>query len=297
MRVASKGSMILAVGLLAACAVPGTSSQSPITLDGSASSMSPIESPYAQPMPSASGALVPSFAPGRSPTPMLVAGLLPPGSEARVVVDSLRLRSEPRANGPILATMPRNAIVKLDGPPFQRSADGIEWRSVRYASAPGGTSQSGWAAAGDGADAFLVSEQITCPTEPPDAETLVAMSDWAHVTCFADQELVVEGSVVTGFGGTTVGSYQPGWLASPLAFGGVIQAKGALFLYILRDGDGLATDWVDGQKLRIAGHYDDPAAATCAIAYGEPAVPEPESLAVAYCRGKFVATAIEQIGN
>ena len=191
--------------------------------------------------------------------------------------------------------MPRDAIVELPGPPFQRSVDGIDWRSIRYASGPGGTSQSGWAAARDGEDAFLVSEPIDCPTERPDAETLVAMSDWAHVTCFGALELVVEGSVITGFGGTTVGVYRPGWLASPFAFSGAIQAKGLPFFYILRDRP--ATDPVEGQMLRIAGHYDDPAAATCAIAYGEPPVPEPESLAVAYCRGKFVATAIEQIGN
>jgi hypothetical protein len=50
-----------------------------------------------------------------------------------------------------------------------------------------------------------VSNQANCPTERPDLETLVAMSDWAHVTCFGGKELVVEGPVVTGFGGTTVG--------------------------------------------------------------------------------------------
>ena len=226
--------------------------------------------------------------------------MLPPGAEARVVVDSLQLRDEPGANAPIAATMPRDAIVYLAGPPFQRSVDGIEWRYVRYASGyaewpviPDAVMdmQSGWAATRDAEDRYLASEPIDCPPEPPDAATLTTMTDWAHVSCFGDHDLMVEGTVVTGFGGMTPGVFEPAWLAHPFALGGAISTPSGPFFYTLEGGG--SAGYADGQRLRITGHYDDPAAATCTIASGEPPVPEPDSLAVAYCRAKFVATAIE----
>lgn len=235
-----------------------------------------------------------------SPTPGSTAtsgspGLLPPGSEARVVVDALRLRREPRANAPIVATLPLDAIVQMEAePPFQRSVDGIEWRSVSYSPGSGRASLSGWVAAGDGELPFLAADAIECPTKPASIQALAAMTDWAHVTCFRNRELVIEGIVITGLGGTTVGDYGPMWLAFPFAFGGVIQAGDDILVYKMpgQRPDGL----VDGQKLRVTGHFDDPAAATCRVAYGEPAVPEPASLAIAYCRSQFVATSVEAIG-
>ena len=52
-----------------------------------------------------------------------------------------------------------------------------------------------------------------------------------------------------------------------------------------------------GQILRVVGHFDDPAAGSCAISPGEPPVPLDPLVAALYCREQFVVESIEVTGT
>jgi hypothetical protein len=52
-----------------------------------------------------------------------------------------------------------------------------------------------------------------------------------------------------------------------------------------------------GAIVRAVGHFDDPAAAGCSVAPGEPPVPLDGAAAALYCREQFVFEALEVIGT
>jgi hypothetical protein len=114
------------------------------------------------------------------------------------------------------------------------------------------------------------------------------------VHCFGDRELTVEGSVVTGFGGVEPGTFEPEWLAHPHAAAGAIS-NGRQGFFFHQPPDAEREQLAEGQRVRVTGHFDDPAAATCAMATGVEGTPEPDAIAVLYCRERFVASAVEVI--
>jgi hypothetical protein len=88
------------------------------------------------------------------------------------------------------------------GPPWIRDADGLEWRRVIVPSPTGnGGAQAGWVATADGTSMFLSMVNVACPAGPVDLATVIDMSEWARLTCFGSDELVLDGTVITGFGG------------------------------------------------------------------------------------------------
>ena len=52
-----------------------------------------------------------------------------------------------------------------------------------------------------------------------------------------------------------------------------------------------------GSIVRLTGHFDDPAAADCSVAPGEPPVPRDDTVAVLYCRARFVVETHEVLGT
>jgi hypothetical protein len=77
---------------------------------------------------------------------------------------------------------------------------------------------------------------------------------------------------------------------------GAISAGDTYMFYHQPPGSPL-TSGTDGQPIRITGHFDDPAASSCRMAPGDPPVPEPDELAIIYCRERFVATSVELLGQ
>ena len=53
------------------------------------------------------------------------------------------------------------------------------------------------------------------------------------------------------------------------------------------------TDFVDGQRIQITGHFDDAVADDCRMAVGDPPVAEPDKLARMACQSRFVATEVK----
>lgn len=248
--------------------------------------------PTSEPSPAAS-----STPPTPTTQPDLGWGFLPPGSDARVTVDGgLRLRAEPGTGSAILATLAKGTLVEIFGPPWQRDAgDAFEWQRVLVQSAD--EHQVGWVATID-PGTFLALEPIDCPTGPIELDIVLRMRDLARLTCLGGQELTLEGTVVTGFGGMILGTFEPGWLAGPFGFSGAIAAAGGACCFFYHQPPGSEPIFpLDGDRLRLTGHFDDPAATTCRIATGDPPIPEPDELAVVYCRERFVATSVEIVGR
>lgn len=301
----SKGRRVLAMNrlspfalslLLVACAAAAPAAES----ESVAASALPSPSAAAttigstrSPEPTPASATTP---PGPTTAPDVGWGFLPPGGEARVTVDvGLRLRAEPGTESAIVATLAKGTLVRMAGPPWQRSAaDGFVWRWVIVESNPQ-DSQAGWVAT-VGPGTFLTVEPLDCPTGAVDLQTVISMSELARLTCLRGQELTLEGTIVTGFGGFVFGNFEPGWLAHPFGFDGAISAADCCFFYHQPPGSERTTG-VDGDRLRVTGHFDDPAAQNCHIATGDPPVPEPDELAVVYCRERFVATSVEVVGD
>jgi hypothetical protein len=194
--------------------------------------------------------------------------------------------------------MPQGAVVYLYGPPFQREADGYVWRQALYAEGyedwPNHRegAVAGWAAVGADGQQYLTPAPVECPSGDPTIPTLVQMVDWERVACFGDRELTIRGVAVTGFGGYHPGVFEPYWLAGPFGFAGAIGNVEEFIFYHRPEGQ---TEYADGQRLRIIGHFMDGAAESCEMADGDPAVPEPRRLAILYCRERFVASSIEVI--
>ena len=214
---------------------------------------------------------------------------LPPGSQARVTVD-LRLRTEPGLNAAITSKLAAGTIVDLIGPPWQRDADGYVWRRVAVGS-DSAERQGGWVGDLPGGG-FLTLEPANCPTGTVDLQEVINLTEWERLYCLHGEELVLEGSVVTGFGGMILGSFEPSWLAHPFGFSGAIAAADGYMMYHLTPGiDRVSAP--DGTRLRLTGHFDDAAAESCRVATDEPPVPEPDALAISYCRERFVVTSVE----
>lgn len=292
------------VGILVAC------QGSPASSPGTAAPASPrpsvaADAPSRQPSPSSPAATpepreTASEAPSASPE--VAAYVLPPGAFAEVVVDGVRLREAPGTAASVLETLSRGQVVYLTGPPFSRAADGLEWRHVLWGRdytgwpIPSPDSVTGWLASGADSTDYLALVDVDCPDGPPDLATLTGMTPWAWLSCFGNRELTVEGTVISGFGGYDPGTYEPGWLASPMGFTGAISDGRTGFFYY-QPPDAERPNVADGQRLRITGHFDDAAAESCRMMTGTELHPEPEELAVLSCRERFVETAFEVLGE
>lgn len=243
----------------------------------------------------------PAASPSVAATPVpFVSTALRPGSVARVAVDAVLLREEPGTNAKAVTTIPSGDVVYLGGPPFEREADGYTWRYVWYLPDYGGWPvypsgrdiMAGWAAIGEPTTPFLVPEPAICPSEPITVDVLAETLPATLAECLADREITLTGTVVTGFGGYMLGDFEPGWLAAPFGFAGAISTATDPFFYSMRSGQ---TGFIDGQRIQIAGHFDDPAAGNCHMAVGDPPVAEPDKLAKIACQSRFVATSVKAL--
>jgi len=243
----------------------------------------------------------PPASPPATATPArVVSAAYPPGSLARVAVETLLLREEPGTNAKAVARIPSGDIVYLGGPPFEREADGYTWRYVLYLPdegtlpvVPAGPDVvAGWVAIGEGTTQFLTPEPPDCPAEPETLtiDDLATMPPYTVVACFGDREITFKGTVITGFGGYMAGEFEPYWLAAPNSFAGVISTASGTFAYTMPSGQ---TGLKDGQRIEITGHFDDPAAGKCHMAVGDPPIAEPDKLAWMACQSRFVAASVK----
>ena len=146
-----------------------------------------------------------------------------------------------------------------------------------------------------------------CPAVPPaTARQLVAVAGVLAPFCFGDQRLTVTGYVVDcgGCGGTSPMNASPSWLIDPLGYSRFWLSPTASG----NSGTGVGVDVdpahpiripADRTKVRLMGHFDDPAAATCRLtpSAGNGAELPPPAVAILQCREKFVATGVTVLGS
>ena len=311
----TRAPIVVITAFLVAC---GTQTDAPPSVGQAPGS---ISTPSAAASPSASPAQSATETPSASPSASQAAE-----SELAIfasTVDGLRLRA-----GPSLAAEPLSyrctgnyvqlpadctdaiaidagrTMVVFDGPV---AADGFDWYLVVMPGREPGADQLGWVATPHQGDAWLVRSELECPASAPDPTAMAAMGVTMPVYCYRGRELTLEGWVVTGFGCNVGGTFEPTWLAHPCANMSYIRSTptpsmGDQPLFLHYPAPGVTNPTLtsnDGQHVRIAGHYDDPAARGCVI---EPADPprldgrtfeaSDPTADVAVCRMRFVVTEV-----
>ena len=289
--------------------------------DGETAGGSPSAGPSASAAPSTSASVAPSVnasaseAPGPSaPAPLVAApqGRIPSGSVVRVVTDGLRMREEPSTESTLVADLPVDELLVVGYAPQRSdwgpvSAGGFAWYPViRTATSElpplhemvGGSSELGWVAAGDEAEPYIQLVEPRCPARPVNLATIEAMLPWEQLACFGSEQITLEGTYGCGAcGGIFPGTFEPSWLAHPMNFDLLsTDTTTRLGPFGLRFPPGGPAAPAAGQIVRVVGHFDDPAAAGCAVSPGEPPVPIDPQAAGLYCREQFVVESIEVIG-
>lgn len=241
-------------------------------------------------------------------------GLIPPGSIARVVTDGLRLRAEPSTSASTLATLANGDLLAVGYSYMQPDwgpvdADGFGWYPVRPLGsrelppvpsepfAPG--DDLGWVAAGSEGQAFLELMPPRCTEGDPDLATLQTLMPWEQLACYGNRSLTIEGTFgCGGCGGFRPGTFEPAWLASPINVDPLSidasQRMGPMTLSFPPDGPERPEA---ASIIRVTGHFDDPAAAECTVAPGDPPVARDQRTAQLYCRARFVVESFEVLGT
>jgi len=323
--IARRGSLgVLAAALvIAGCAAPGAQeSQGPSGSLGGIPSEG-AESP--RPTPTSS----PTSGPSATPLPTLAfeapANVLPPLSVTTVAVDAIRIHEQPRLSARVVATAGKGEMVYVNSYGGPVAADGVDWYPVGFAAGyrdwpepPAASALAtpgefpyfiGWAAGGSGAQRYLELAPPRCSESDPDLAILIGMSGWERLACFGDHPLSVEGTYgCGGCDGTMGGDFQPWWLAYPaqLSFLWVewrISLPPGLTLHFMpepgADYPAAGSIPAGGSILRVTGHFNDPASATCTMTRFDldQGLPVLEASAQLYCREQFVVDAFEIIGT
>jgi hypothetical protein len=240
---------------------------------------------------------------------------LVPDTFAQVEVNELNIRDEPKVGAESVGQLFSGArVFILEGP---RAGEGYGWYRVVVAQGPYtprvcegyGCNQRqdiGWVAGvSQDRDAWLSALDLGCPLEPS-LQELTALTDMEHLACYGDQRLVLEGTVTTpccGYVG--VYRYVPDWLSNPTSFFFFHDH----YLGLRFDPAAGLPEPERGDVVRVTGHFDDPAAASCTVEIdydalgtdenGQPFevdLPDTEGAPFS-CRMQFVVDAIEVTGT
>ena len=127
------------------------------------------------------------------------------------------------------------------------------------------------------------------------------MTEWERLACFGNRSVTVDGTFgCNGCGGTAAGTFEPEWLAYPLAgfvttawkVGG--QMGGSHLTFRIPPDSGIPYP-TDGSILRLEGHFNDPAASTCVMTHPTSEI-SPQGAELT-CREQFVLDGYEIIGT
>lgn len=312
---------VLGAGLLVACA--GTTSPPP-SHDfsvGSTAAASPL------PVQTGSG---PTSAAGTSEAPSLVlpttepaggvgtsrpATLLLLNSLVFVRVDRLNVRERPTVDAKVRGVVEAGDFLRIGSyGPF--SHDGYVWYLATLLAKAGeppnasvdvleSDGVAGWIAAGRSDTSYVTKLAPRCPATV-ELATIELLLGSERLACFGDAKLELTGTFgCGGCGGTGPGIFEPSWLAgpmkNPLTVHPVSDHLGPFTVSLSPSGPGAPPA---GSVVRVRGHFDDPAAATCAISLidplrpsGEDLVAVPDEAAVLACRQEFVAESFEVLGT
>ncbi|MEO5704567.1 MAG: hypothetical protein ABIZ52_01330 [Candidatus Limnocylindrales bacterium] len=308
----------IAALLLAACA-PTASDTAPTTEAASAGPSASVPSatePSPAPTVTATGPSLATTVPtGPAWTPRPASSLLI-NSLVTVVVDRLNLRETPTATSKSLGIAEAGDFLFIDEEgPF--TDGGYTWyHAIAIAKAGGPPALSvdvaqsggigGWIASAKGPAPYVKQVQPRCPPSI-DLASLQFMLGAELLACFGGNTIELTGTFgCGGCGGVRIGIYEPAWLAYPLYAAPltVYPVGGRLGPFAIRFAPSGPAMPPVGSVVLVRGHFDDPAASTCAISLRNPLKPDGEDLvsisadaAHLFCAQQFVVEAIEVIGT
>jgi hypothetical protein len=244
----------------------------------SATTPPPTTSPIATPI------APPQAAPSNSaaPIPTLNQPSLGIDRFAEVVTTDLVVRSAPGTgrDSEMYGTVANLAVTVLDGPV---QADGYEWWLIRPIHSDGfEPPPSGWVAAGGQGEVWLAPTSISCD-DAPTSEALWGMPSAMWVGCYAGVELTLRGTLSGCFAGEGTG-----WDGCvlrncvPDVCQRLVDDRPVVVHF-----DALPAS--DVGRIRITGHFDDPAAESVCRVDGSAL----SRLSVFRCRTHFVATSYQ----
>jgi hypothetical protein len=308
--------------VLVACGGPAVSS-SPSSLPVAAASPSSTSAATtAAPTAEATPILTPSPLPTPTtvPAPTPSDGLVVPELTyvnqfvMRVAVSGVNVRRKPSKSAVSNGKAPQGGLFMMYDWPIR--ADGFTWYFgfTLLTNKPGvipdlpepintGYDEvlSGWMATGTEDAPFLVPLAPRCPTVR-DMRNVVGMLGSERISCFGSDPVELQGTFgCGGCGGFAVGSFEPEWLAYPLA--------GNLLWYDVKDGGSLEllfppdgpTPPAEGSIIRVRGHFSDARSTTCRIEEpdegGSGSVVISNAAAEQYCRAKYVVDSFEVTGT
>jgi hypothetical protein len=299
---------------LAAC---GTSQ--PDSSDQSSSPAAPAASPTASILPvgsvdpSPQGSLSPTPAPPAPSSPTSAA--IHVGTIALVVTNDLRVRSKPRvaADSKLLTPLldKGRAVYVVDGPV---QASGFTWYQVAPMRAEDEFIDVPFvwvAAAGKDGEPWVAGGGFRCPAQPTGVSAFLAVPALAGLACFGRHDLEISGRLARPEAtcGVDIGwTIAPEWLGStcpqPMFYLADATKADASFNLVLNPGIDVRhldpgiepADWI---AVRVTGHFDVRAAATCRGVVTEPGSTielSPDEIVLS-CRATFVVTDIARSGD
>lgn len=223
-------------------------------------------------MPSAEPSPAPVSSTPATPTPEPTPtsnAILANRAIANVLVDQLNVRDAASPTAEVLGQLRAGSRVFVIGAP--QSVDGMHWYRVAVVSGAYSADDCDWdlCIAGIGhvaspihGDPWIEAVAIGCPASPMTATDLGLMLPLERLHCYADDDIVVTGTIDTPCCGH-IGPvrHDPGWLASPgsVAFFRDVRAS---LLFRSDPATGLAPP-SRGDVIRATGHFDDPTSADC----------------------------------
>lgn len=309
-------------GIVAACgsptvpsASPETAVVSPAALGSPGPAATESEAPStALNTPSPTAPVLPSTQPtGPSWTPRPAEALLL-DSIVSVRVDRLNLRAKPTVDSKIQGVVEKGDFLFVDVyGPF--SHDGYTWYHAGFVgeavdvptfgvNVRGPQGQNGWIAVAKGDSSYVKRLRPRCPATI-DTVSMQHMLGSELLACFGPNTIELTGTFgCPGFCGEWLGSYEPGWLAYPSSYPLAPYPIGDnVGDFGLRLPPGIEAP-PGGSVLRVRGHFDDPASATCAISIADPMHPNGEGLvaiprdaARLVCAQRFVVESLEILGT
>jgi hypothetical protein len=285
-----RSAVVLAAMIAATCAPPAAPSG---TVVQPTSAPAAAASPLATPSPTTT--------PAASPTPDFTQGAI-----AQVVTTDLVVRSAPGtgANSAIYRTRlaAPTLLYVFNGPV---SADGYDWYLVFPQNVDDLPAyyRVGWvAAAGKDDEPWIGVPRLECPE--PTLDKIVVLSELAMLACFGGQRLTLEGWIASCVPASDAIGATVAWSTRchVFQFGydpDVAPSPSGLPIYF--DGDIGAEPSAERRLSRIAGHFDDPRAATCPDIVSDYREPPPgwevypPGWMVYRCRSLFIADHAELI--
>lgn len=231
----------------------------------------------------------------------------------RVAVNDLNVRRKPSTSGVSEGKASKGQLFMFYDWPI--NANGYTWYFgyVQLTNEPGVVPSlpagynvgydevlAGWMASGTEDTPFLIPVGPRCP-DVRDLLNVGNMLGSERVACLGSDSLTLEGIYgCDGCGGAVAGTFEPGWLASPLEAGflstSLVDPAAVLSLHFAPAGPALPAQ---GARLRVRGHFSDDRSTTCRITElgeGDALVPIANAAAEQWCRSKFVVEGYEVIG-